>query len=138
MTAAQDILSPQAAAILEWIAQGYTYEQILAEDPFLTYPDIFAAAQEALTVTRKVHRRPTDAQKTLAPVGRATRAYEERMAEIHQTHPRAYEKWSADEDEVLTELVRDGQPTNEIAELLHRQPSAIRSRIRKLGLDNGL
>jgi hypothetical protein len=41
-------LSPQARRILEKIAAGKSYDQILAADPGLSYLDIFAAAREAL------------------------------------------------------------------------------------------
>jgi hypothetical protein len=41
-------LSPQSALVLRRIAEGRTYEQILKLHPELTYPDIFAAAHEAL------------------------------------------------------------------------------------------
>lgn len=44
-------LSPRARGILEKIAAGKSYEQILAADPGLSYLDIFAAAREALRRT---------------------------------------------------------------------------------------
>lgn len=43
-------LSDKAARVLTAIAQGHTYEQILARDRTLAYLDIFAAAREALAV----------------------------------------------------------------------------------------
>ena len=46
----QKLLSEQSAAILELIAAGHSYEQILARLPDLTYPDIFASAREALAL----------------------------------------------------------------------------------------
>ncbi|MBN1139680.1 MAG: hypothetical protein JXM73_24115 [Anaerolineae bacterium] len=41
-------LSARSVTILKLIAQGHTYDQILALHPELTYPDIFEAAREAL------------------------------------------------------------------------------------------
>jgi len=41
-------LSPASVNVLRLIAEGRTYEQILALRPELTYPDIFSAAREAL------------------------------------------------------------------------------------------
>jgi hypothetical protein len=43
-------LSPTSVNVLRLIAEGRTYEQILALRPELTYPDIFGAAREALAI----------------------------------------------------------------------------------------
>jgi uncharacterized protein YciW len=106
-------------AILEAIAQGHSYEQILAQDLAWNYHDIFRAAAEALDV---------------AKAERGGKSYAQRMEEIRQAHPRAYEKWNAEEDERLRQLFRSGTRVKEIAHDLHRQPSAIRSRVTKLNL----
>ena len=55
---------------------------------------------------------------------------------IRQRHPRAYEKWSAEEDERLRAQYGQGRDVSELAELLGRQPSGIRSRLIKLGLES--
>jgi DNA-binding NarL/FixJ family response regulator len=110
-------LSPKSRTILAAIAQGHSYDQILAGELDLTYHDIFTAAAEALAVADS-----------------APPTYEERVEEIHQQHPRAYEKWTDDEDARLTELFRSGNTAKQIAETLQRQPSAIRSRLAKLNL----
>ena len=60
--------------------------------------------------------------------------YQERLDEIQQLHPRAYEKWADEEDAHLTQLFRTGETAQQIAETLQRQPSAIRSRLKKLDL----
>ncbi len=54
--------------------------------------------------------------------------------EIRKHHPRAYEKWTKDEEEKLSELYNDGKNTKEISKYLERQPGAIKSRLQKLGL----
>jgi uncharacterized protein (DUF433 family) len=110
-------LSSKSRAVLELIAQGHNYDQILSAYPALTYPDIFGAAQEAL--------------ETLGAV--QTRA-EERTARIRQSYPRAYEKWSAEEDASLRQEFESGKDVKEIATSHNRQPSAIRSRLLRLGL----
>ena len=112
-------LSPQSRAILAAIAEGRSYEQILLANADLTYHDIFRAAAEALDVAERA-----DTGKT----------YEQRMTEIRQAHPRAYDKWSVKEDERLTRLHQAGTSTKGIAATLQRQPSAIRSRLVKLSL----
>ena len=43
-------LSEKSRAILQAIAKGHTYEQILVQDLAWTYHDIFQAAAEALEV----------------------------------------------------------------------------------------
>ncbi len=57
-----------------------------------------------------------------------------RIAEIRKKHPRAYEKWSREEDKRLRSIFEEGQSINAIASQLKRQPGAITSRLRKLGL----
>ncbi len=51
---------------------------------------------------------------------------------LRQEFPHAYARWSQEEDERLKAL--HGRPVKELASLFDRQPSAIRSRLRKLGL----
>ena len=111
-------LSPNARKTLELIAEGHSYEQILKTDESFTYLDIFNAAGEALKIN----------------ACKDTDYYQNRLLEIRKSHPRAYEKWTPEEDAKLTELFRAGTETNHIAAELQRQPSAIQSRFRRLGL----
>ena len=83
------------------------------------YHDIFRAAAEALDIAERV---------------KVGKTYEQRMAEIRQTHHRAYEKWSSEEDAKLTSRFRSGASIRELAENHERQASAIRSRLAKLNL----
>jgi archaellum component FlaC len=53
---------------------------------------------------------------------------------IRQKYPRAYVKWSREEDENLQNEYASGQQIGELVKRFQRQPSAIRSRLRKLGL----
>ena len=120
MTKRRSKLSPESVAILNCIAKGHTYEQILALHPDFTYLDIFDAAREALEL---------DEQTSVT--------YEQRLAQIREAYPRAYEKWSYEEDAELERLVRSGRPIADIAGQLERQPSAIRNRIAKRNLGEG-
>jgi DNA-binding NarL/FixJ family response regulator len=108
------VLSANAIAVMELIAQGHSYEQILRACPTLTYPDIFDAAREVLR--------------------KATEWEASRFAEIRRRHPRAYEKWTPDEERQLQTLVLAGCTVAQIAGTLQRQRGAIRSRIMPLGL----
>jgi predicted Rossmann fold nucleotide-binding protein DprA/Smf involved in DNA uptake len=55
------------------------------------------------------------------------------LPDIRRVHPRAYEKWTDEEEARLAKLRNAGKSKQEIARDLHRQPGAISSRLRKLG-----
>ena len=61
----------------------------------------------------------------------------ERLAEVRERYPCAYKKWTEVEESRLDHLVRTGASAKQIALELQRQPSAIRSRLNKLGLLSG-
>lgn len=58
------------------------------------------------------------------------------LAEIRSKHPKAYTKWTQEEEAILTEGFLRGKSVEELASILGRKPSAIESRLRKLGLQN--
>jgi hypothetical protein len=95
-------LGSKSVTVLDLTARGRSYEQILTLHPDLTYLDIFGAAREALGLDEQT-----------------STTYEQRLAQIREAYPRAYEKWTDRED------------VDDIAAQLQRQPSAIRSRIAK-------
>lgn len=53
---------------------------------------------------------------------------------VRETHPRAYEQWSSDEDENLRLKFSEGLNTKELSTLFQRKEGSIRSRLKKLGL----
>jgi hypothetical protein len=112
-------ISAKSVAVLEMIAAGSAYDQILAAYPDLTYLDIFHAAQEALDALAHKEQSP-------APTPQ--------IAEIRKSYPRAYEKWSEAEERQLRQFLRNGLTVAQIAGRLQRQRSAIRSRIVRLDL----
>jgi hypothetical protein len=107
-------LSEKSARILGLIAAGHSYDQIVSGEN-VTYADIFLAAEEALRLTG-------------APDGR------DRLAAIKAKFPNAYERWTEAEDAALTDMHRSGASTEAMAKRFSRQPSAITSRLSKLGL----
>lgn len=111
-------LSDKSRQILTLISEGRSYEQILSLHSDYTYKDIFAAAEEALELESS-----------------SDSSHLDRLAEIKQQHPNAYAPWTPEQEEILKSMHEGGAPVKEIASTLKRQPSAIRSRIRKLGLD---
>ncbi len=110
-------LSEKSVAVLEMVAAGSTYEQILAAHPDLTYFDIFAAAEEALDALARSEPNALD-----------------RHSEIRRSYPRAYEKWTEPEHQQLRQMIRKGLTVAQMADRLQRQRSAIRSRIIRLNL----
>ena len=63
---------------------------------------------------------------------KSTKDYHERLSEIKLKHPKAYEKWTDEEDKKLRNLMKAKKSVQDISVILERQPSAIRSRIIKL------
>ena len=58
------------------------------------------------------------------------------IEEARLNYPRAYEPWSKEDDLALEVMHGEGQPVNDIAKHLQRQPGAVTLRIRKLGLQD--
>jgi hypothetical protein len=56
------------------------------------------------------------------------------VEEIRRTHPRAYAPWEAGDDARLEERFCERATIEDLAREFGRQPGAIRSRLRKLGL----
>lgn len=111
-------LSDKSRQILTLISAGHTYEQILALKPDFTYKDIFGAAEEALEIEIS-----------------SNSSHQDRLADIKRHYPNAYEPWTPRQDEILTSMHKGGAPVKAIASALKRQPSAISSRTKKLGLN---
>lgn len=58
----------------------------------------------------------------------------EYIASVRETYPRAYEKWSEDEDAAIRFFHLKGSGVDALASAHERQPSAMVSRLRMLGL----
>ena len=137
------MLSETARRILGLIAEGRSYDQILQQHPELTYFDIFAAAREALELVQAAavepmpqgvvpRRAPESSNGEPAPTPpKRLPAYIERA---RVTHRRAWARWTREEDAQLTSLFQQGDSRAEMAQVLGRQPGAIKSRLIKLGL----
>ena len=108
-------LSETSITVLRLIADGKSYAQIVDGQMDISYKDIFTASEEALNLLDSVPN------------------YHERQATIKKQFPRAYELWETDEDDELANLHDMGKPVSEISAHFGRQPSAIRSRLAKLG-----
>ena len=58
-----------------------------------------------------------------------------RLDAVRQSHPRAYAPWTNQEEQELERLYDAGQDVDQIAAALGRQPTAIQSRLNRLGQD---
>lgn len=116
-------LTPKSLQVLKLIAAGHSYAQIVDSHPELNYHDIFFAAEEAVWLDEKLG----NASET-RPSGISA------MEKAKQKHPRAYAPWTEAEDAELKTMHAAGKSAAEMAEHFQRQPSAIRSRLGKLGL----
>ncbi len=110
-------LSEKSVVVLSLIAEGRSYSHIAEGNDDISYLDVFNAAREALLLNESL---PND--------------YQERMDKIKHRHPRAYERWTDEEDARLSAMHERGRTVAEMARQLERQPSAIRSRLTKLAL----
>lgn len=72
--------------------------------------------------------------RALKVMGRSkeTKAYS--VEEVRRAYPRAYTKWTREEEDALRDKYLNGNTIKELASIFQRKPSAIRSRLRKLGL----
>ncbi len=80
------------------------------------------------------HQNMAEAMKKLG--WRSSRVSRE-LSEIKNKYPRAYEKWEKEEDEKLECGFNEGLKIEELSGILGRQPSAVRSRLEKLGILKG-
>ena len=55
-----------------------------------------------------------------------------RIQDVRKAFPKAYEKWTDDDDEQLREKYSDGKNVRELADMLGRKPGAVLSRLKKL------
>lgn len=55
------------------------------------------------------------------------------VQKVRETHPRAYERWTEDEESQMTTLFHSGVALEEIARSLDRQVGGVQSRLKKLG-----
>lgn len=122
-------LSPKSIKVLGLIAAGHSYSQIVEGNPDLNYHDIFFAAEEAVWLDERVGKPAQGSGESHAkPTGASA------MERAKERHPRAYAPWSESEDAELRSMHAAGRSKQELAAHFQRQPSAIQSRLHKLGL----
>ncbi len=87
-------------------------------------------------ITRIVRRALKDLREDAVAFGFSERQgkHEEQLAKIRAEYPKAYDKWSEDEDGLLKQKFAEGTSIKELSKIFQRQPSAIRSRLIRFGL----
>ena len=75
---------------------------------------------------------PFDEVTTIAPVTEKSLSYMERQKQLHA---KAYAPWTDEDDNWLKQLVKDGYPIKDIASFMERNNGAIKSRMKKLGIE---
>lgn len=121
-------LSSKSLQVLKLIAEGQSYSRIVDGNPELNYHDIFFAAEEAVWLDERIGV----LAKAGDPSSRPTEI--SAMERAKRTFPKAYAPWSASDDSELAAMHAAGVDKSEMAKHFQRQPSAIRSRLAKLGL----
>ena len=121
-------LSNKSLKVLKLIAEGRSYSGIVDGNPDLNYHDIFFAAEEAVWLDESIVVQAENMGPTVRPTELNA------MERAKQKHPKAYTPWSESDDTELAEMHANGVDNKEMAARFQRQPSAIRSRLKKLGL----
>ncbi len=121
-------LSPKSLQVLKLIAEGQSYSRIVDGNPELNYHDIFFAAEEAVWLDERIGTIMQTGDPAIRPTEISA------MERAKQTYSKAYAPWSVNDDAKLTEMHTVGVNKTEMAGHFQRQPSAIRSRLAKLGL----
>lgn len=122
-------LSPKSIKVLGLIAAGHSYSQIVEGNPDLNYHDIFFAAEEAVWLDERIGNLAQG-----SGIGQARPTGASAMEKAKERHARAYAPWSECEDAELKSMHAAGRSRQDLAAHFQRQPSAIQSRLQKLGL----
>ena len=105
------------------------YEQLEQAARTISYRDKLRLAQLLIQLARRE-------EEQAHPAGRLARAQgsgdADHLGQIRRRFPKAYERWTREEDDELRRLHEAGCGERELADRFGRQPSAIRSRIAKL------
>lgn len=109
-------LSEKSLTVMRMFASGLSEDDVLKKDPAIRREHITIAAREALILNN------------------SALTHQEKLDKILQRHPRAYEKWSHDEEQRVLELYKLGKTMREISAAVQRQPTAIKNRLNRLGL----
>lgn len=145
--------------IVDHMAKGLEFDRVIMVEPHLIargdvpglrrlYICLTRATQELAVVHSEAPPEPlgmpTDWRLRDTAVRLRERVRESRLkgatgtrewrSQVAKEYPQAYRRWTPAEEAQLREEIGTGKSIEEIAELHHRRPGAIRSRVQKLGL----
>lgn len=120
--------------VLTLIAKGHSYKQVLETHPQLSLGDIMLSARVALDLIGRVRM----VEKELKVEGEMKFTVKggqfKSVDELKQDHPRAFEKWTDQEEQDVARMFKAGDSIKVIAEKLQRSFGSIKARLIKLGL----
>jgi hypothetical protein len=120
--------------VLKLLGEGVTYRQTLERLPVLTLTDLVACIKTAATIIEQ-YILPQGSIQICGQVKVAARDGQIRsLQEIQKKHPRAFARWTPDEENRLVDMFKRGERIRDIAEAMERLPGGIRARLEKLGL----
>lgn len=120
--------------ILAMIAKGFSYYQILLSDPRLNLSDIMVTAKLAQELIEGfvVAENQIEVSGSIQIIASGGRI--KNLTALRKEYPRAFEKWTEDEEQELVQMFNDGKDMVAIAKVLQRKRGAIISRLKKIGL----
>ena len=123
--------------VLESLASGLSYQQILEAYPKLILGDIMSTARLALDFIEQYVTSEGAIFLDHVIEIRANSGKFVNVSKIREEFPRAYEPWKTGEEAELIEMHKRGMSIPKIAEALRRQPGAVSLRLRARGLLGG-
>ena len=105
------------------------YEEVEKAALALGYRDKLRLAEALIQLARREEDQP---QSSGGVAAESSGVDADRLARIRKRFPRAYERWSREEDDELRRLHKAGTGEEDLARHFGRQPSAIESRLAKL------
>lgn len=122
------------AQVLKLISEGYSYSRILSANPALTMGDIMATADLACQVILQLEDEHNNVVLNQGIKFTLSQGKFVSLEKLREKFPRAYNPWTANEDNQLVEMVKRGVKPADMARILRRQPGAIHARLEKLSL----
>ena len=120
--------------VLGLIATGHSYKQVLETHPSLSLGDIMLSAKVALDLIDRI----TIVEKELNVEGEMKFTVKggqfKSVDELKKDHPRAFEKWTDQEQQDVVRMFKAGDKISVIAEKLQRSYGSIKARLERLGL----
>ncbi len=120
--------------VLELVAAGHSYKQVLEKHPQLSLGDIMLSARVAKDLVEKIIIVDKDikvegAMKFIVKGGQFRS-----MDELKKDHARAFEKWTEHEQEEMIRMHKGGRKISDISKQLQRSYGSIKARLERLGL----